>query len=221
MSLFKKILLLILLTVIVQKNVLATEMSSGVISLQSKNFEHIEFSRIKPNHHFFHNQQLQINVNKSASFLMQAFDQVKSVKRVSFEWHSNGFPKIKNAQSEEQKSGDDAVFKLGLLLKTDESIFNPFIPEWMKHVESLLSFPSEEMIYLVANAKHAIGEQWANPYNKRVTMTSIESIESKQNWKLARYEFDVSVNVVAIWLMADGDNTHSRFTTHIKNITIE
>jgi hypothetical protein len=217
----KRFFLFVLLTIIIQINALAAESSSNLIVLQSKNFEHIEFSRIKPNHHLFLNQQLQINVDESASFLMQPFDHVKSVKQISFEWRSDGLPNIKNASNEEQKPGDDAVFKLGLLLKTDGSSLNPFIPKWMKRVEALLNFPSEEMIYLVANAKHAIGEKWANPYNKRVTMISIGSLDNKQGWKLARYEFDVPINVVATWLMADGDNTHSHFTVHIKNINIE
>jgi len=217
----KRFFLFILFAVIIQMNALAAESSSNVISLQSKNFEHIAFSRIKPNQHSFRNQQLQINVNESASFLMQSFNHVKSVKHISFEWRSDGLPNIKNAQNEEQKQGDDAVFKLGLLLKTDESMLNPFIPKWMKRVETLLNFPSEEMIYLVANAKHAIGKQWVNPYNKRVTMISIGSVDKKQNWKTAHYEFNLPVNVVAIWLMADGDNTHSRFTAYIKNIKIE
>ncbi len=209
------------LTVMLQKNILATEKSTDVILLQPNHFEHIEFKKTKANHLLFINQQLQINVNDSASFLMQAFDHIKSVKRVSFEWRSDTLPKIKNAQHEKQKLGDDAVFKLGLLLKTDESISNPWIPKWMQRVNTLLNFPSEEMIYLVANAKHTIGERWENPYNKRVTMISIESIDNKKDWHLARYEFNVPVNVVAIWLMADGDNTHSHFTVHIQNIKIE
>ncbi len=214
-------LVFITVFLLVQTNIILAETSANVIPLQTDDFEHINFNRIKPNHHSFLKQQLKINVNESASFLMQPFDHVKAVKRVSFEWRSDGFPKIKSAKNEEQKSGDDAVFKLGLLLKTDESISNPFIPKWMKRVDTLLNFPSEEMIYLVANAKHAVSEQWANPYNKRVTMISIESIDNEQDWKLARYEFDTPVNVIAIWLMADGDNTHSRFTVHVKNIKIE
>ena len=220
MSLLKSTFIFILVTAIIQTNAIAIDSSSSTISLQSKNFEHIEFSRIPPNHHLFHNQQLQITVNEGASFLMQAFDHVKKVKRVSFEWQSEGLPSIKNARTEEQKSGDDAVFKLGLLLKTDESILNPFIPKWMKRVDTLLNFPSEEMIYLVANAKHATGEQWANPYNKRVTMIAMD-VREKQGWHYASYQFKTPVDVVGLWLMSDGDNTHSSFTARIKNIKIE
>jgi len=206
---------------LIQPNMIFAEESDNAIMLQTSSFEHIKFKKVKPNHHLFINQQLQINVNESASFLMQAFDHTQLVRRVSFEWRSDNLPRITNAQHEKQRSGDDAVFKLGLLLKTEESLSNPFIPKWMQQVESLLKFPSEDMIYLVANAKHKIGERWANPYNKRVTMISISSYVDQQGWNHASYQFESPVNVVALWLMSDGDNTNSSFTTRIKNIFIE
>jgi len=211
--------------VIVHVNALSAETLAEIIPLQEENFEHIEFSRIKSNHHLFHDQQLQINVDGSASFLMQAFSHIRQVHHVIFEWSSDGVPQIKNAEHEEQRQGDDAVFKLGLLLKTADAFPNPFLPPWMKRVETLLNFPSENMIYLVVEAKHSTGERWANPYNKRATMVSIASTnvstDNKRDWKQASYRFDVPVDVVALWLMSDGDNTNSNFTVHIKNIRMK
>ena len=192
-----------------------------MISLQADNFEHIEFRRIKSNYHAYQNQQLQINVNDSASFLMKPFDNIKKVSQVKFKWHSKGVPKIKNPQHEEQRVGDDAVFKLGLLLEGKDSFPNPLLPSWMKRVEKLLKYPSEDMIYLVVGAKHEIGEQWANPYNKRVTMIAIDSVKDKQGWQQSSYHFEMPVNVVALWLMSDGDNTDSNFIVFIKDINIE
>lgn len=210
---------------LLQTNTLFAEASAEVIMLQADNFEHIVFKRIKVNHHLYHNQQLQIEVDDSASFLMKPFDRVRQISRVSFEWRSDGRPQIKNARHEAQRTGDDAVFKLGLLLKTDETspspVPNPFLPPWMKRVETLLTFPSENMIYLVVGAKHAVGEQWINPYNKRVTMVAVDSLKNKQGWRQSSYRFEKPVNVVALWLMSDGDNTGSRFTAFIKNIKIE
>ena len=214
-------ILLLPLVAILQTSSLFADTSSETILLQKNAFEHISFRKIKPNVHTFFNQQLQIDVNNSASFLMQAFDHIKPVNRVYFEWRSEGLPQTKNAKHEEQREGDDAVFKLGLLLKSEDSLPNPFIPSWMKHVESLLKFPSENMIYLVANAKHETGKKWVNPYNKRVNMISIDGITDKQGWQHTSYQFETPVDVVAIWLMSDGDNTDSRFTVHIKNIRIE
>jgi hypothetical protein len=202
-------------------NTLFAEAKAENISLQADGFEHIQFKKIKASRYTFQDQLLRIDVDESASFLMLPFDAVKKINRVSFEWRSDGMPRLDSAYHEEQRTGDDAVFKLGLLLKAEDSSINPFLPSWMKRVEALLKFPSENMINLVVAAKHAPGEQWPNPYNKRVSSIAIASVEEDQGWMHAGYQFAQPVEVVGIWLMADGDNTHSKFTTYIKNITIE
>jgi hypothetical protein len=162
-----------------------------------------------------------IEVDSSASFLMQAFTEVKPVSLVSFEWKSNGLPAIKDAAHESQRQGDDAVFKLGLLIETPGALSDMFLPAWMRQVDDLLNFPSDEIIFLVANAKHAGGQRWTGPYNRRVTMIAMDKVAGAAGWNKARYQFSEPVKVVAIWLMADGDNTVSSFTAHIRNIRIE
>jgi len=203
------------------------------LSLFESNYTHIQFGRIKANQYEFESRVLNTRVDSSASFLMKAFESVKPVKQVSFKWRSDQLPEVKDAVHEKQKAGDDAVFKLGLLLKADNEIDNPFLPKWMRQVKSLLNYPSENMIYLVAGSKHVAGEQWPNPYNRRVTMVAMSAadIESKleskidgefeEGWQQASYQFGEAVEVVAVWLMADGDNTGSSFTSYVKDIIIE
>jgi hypothetical protein len=206
---------------ILYANTLFAEAKAEKISLQAEDFEHIQFKKITASRYTFHDQLLQIDVDESASFLMLPFTAVKKINRVSFEWRSVGLPRLESAHHEEQRKGDDAVFKLGILLKADDSLINPFLPSWMKHVEALLKFPSENMINLVAASHHAPGEQWPNPYNKRVTTIAIGSVEKDQGWMQAAYQFEQPVDAVGLWLMADGDNTHSKFTTYVRNIRIE
>jgi hypothetical protein len=202
-------------------------------SLFESNYTHIQFGRINANQYEFESRVLKTRVDSSASLLMKAFESVKPVEQVSFKWRSEQLPKVKDAVHEKQKAGDDAVFKLGLLLKADNEIDNPFLPKWMRQVKSLLNYPSENMIYLVAGSNHVAGEQWPNPYNRRVTMIamSVANIESKleskidgefeEGWQQASYRFGEAVEVVAIWLMADGDNTGASFTSYVKDIVIE
>lgn len=194
-----------------------------IISLTAGDFEHIQFRTKTPTDYSYHanDNGLLIKVDNSASFLMQAFTEVKQVTRVSFEWKSNGSPAIKNAVHELQRQGDDAVFKLGLLIETPDSISELFLPSWMRRVDALLKFPSDEMFFLVAGAKHAGGQRWTGPYNRRVTMISMDNVVDSQDWNQASYLFSEPVKVVAIWLMADGDDTVSSFTAHIRNIKIE
>jgi hypothetical protein len=125
--------------ILLHANTLLAATPVEVISLQADNFEHIQFKRIKANRYTFQ-QQLQIDVDNSASILMLPFETVKQLNKVSFEWHSEGGPLTKDSQHELKRSGDDAVFKLGLLLKSDSESINPFIPLWLKQVRKLLKF---------------------------------------------------------------------------------
>ena len=191
-----------------------------VISLTAGDFEHIRFSSKNPSQYRYQENKLLIEVENSASFLMQAFDEVKHVNKVAFEWRSQGAPAIIDAAHEARRDGDDAVFKLGLLLSSDSSPDDIFLPSWMRRVKELLHFDSEQMMFLVAGAKHPAGQHWQGPYNSRMTMISMISVTDQQGWNKAVYEFEQPVEVVAMWLMADGDDTRSTFTTEIKNIVI-
>lgn len=202
-------------------DVLLSEQTTEVVSLQKDDFEHIQFKRIKANNFSYQNQQLRIDVDDSASILMLPFETVKPVYKVSFQWRSEGVPLIKDAEHELERSGDDAVFKLGLLLKADDESLNPFIASWLRKVRKQLHFPSENMIYLVVDAKHKPNEQWLSPYNKRITMISVASQKDESDWQQASYQFDSAQQVVALWLMADGDNTHASFSVSVKNIILE
>lgn len=192
----------------------------SAIPLRSELFEHIRFGKIKANQFDFTQDELHIAVNDSSSFLMLPFDKVKMINGVRFKWRTKGEMLIRDAEHESNKDGDDATFKLGLLLKTDNESFSFFAPSWLKKVRDQLKYPSEDMIDLIANAKHASGEQWFSPYNDRVTMISVKSMADKDGWWLADHGFEKPVEVVAIWLMADGDNTHSKFITRVKNIVL-
>lgn len=201
--------------------VLSAETKAEAITLRADNFEHIQFEKINANQITYQDQQLQIDVDNSASILMLPFDNIKPLNKVSFEWRSESGPLAKDSQHELKRSGDDAIFKLGLLLASDDDLLNPFVPSWLKQVREQLKYPSEEMIYLVVGARHAPGERWISPYNKRITMVSVASQETGSGWRKSSFQSERPLDVVALWLMADGDNTHSSFRVVIKNIVLE
>jgi len=188
------------------------------VPLQAEVFEHIRFGKIKANSIVFKNQLLRIDVDESASLLMMPFDEVKTIRQVRFKWKLEGEVLTRNAKHETRRDGDDAAFKLGLLLRSGSAFPNPFVPKWLKRVKALLKFPSRDMVYLTAGARHAAGEQWTSPYNERVTMIAVDSLSDEAGWWQVDHHFDQPKEAVAIWLMADGDDTHSSFTSQIKDI---
>lgn len=218
---FRSLFLFFSVTVLLLSSALVGAIQPEIILLQADNFEHIQFKRIEASQYSFNDDVLRVDVDSSASFLMKAFDTVKEINKISFEWRSDGEPKVEDAGHEEKRKGDDAVLKIGLLLETEEDPFDLTFRAWLKRAQALLKFPSNKMIYLTANAKHVPGEQWRNPYNKRVTMVSVSSVDDKHGWMKVSHKFKRPVKVVAIWLMADGDNTDSSFTSYVKNIYLE
>lgn len=197
------------------------QVSAADIPLNDAYFEHIQFKRIKPSQYSYSDDVLKAEVDAGASILMHSFDTVQQVSQINFLWRSTGMPKIADDEQEARKDGDDAVLKIGLLLRADEKSFNPFLPAWMKRVDALLKFPSENMIYLIVDARHVVGAEWDNPYNKRVKMVSVGSVGNGDGWQRASHSFAQPVSVVAMWVMADGDNTQSQFTSYLKDIQLQ
>ncbi len=52
-------------------------------------------------------------------------------------------------------------------------------------------------------------------------MIAMQSDVNADGWLWASYGFDQPVEIVGLWLMSDGDNTGSKFTTKVKNIVLQ
>lgn len=190
------------------------------INLEDDNVTHITFKRIAPNNIVIKENTLTIRVNNSASFLLVPFDNVKKVNKVSFQWKKQGMINIKDAQHEETRQGDDAYLRVGLILKGEAELMNPLAPKWVKKVNETLRHPSGEMIYLTPGSHHQNGRHWKSPYSDKVKIIALASKNSPDGWHLSEYTFESPQSVVGLWIMADGDNTQSSFTSMLKALTL-
>jgi len=181
---------------------------------------HIKFKKIPPNKFEINNNLINIAVNNSSSFLLIPFKEIKLVKEVTFKWKKNGFLNIKNAKQEETRSGDDAYLRIGLMIEGKNLLPNPLAPRWVKKVKEILNYSSNRAIYLSPNTMHNAGEYWKSPYSNKVDIIAVASVKITHGWKLSKHTFDSSQAVVGLWIMADGDNTQSTFTTTIKTLTL-
>ncbi len=84
-----------------------------------------------------------------------------------------------------------------------------------------MKLPTDRMLYLVVDAKHAPGELWESPYSGSMTLMSVASVEGKDGWRQAAVAFPEPKQVVGLWLMADGDDTGSTFETRLKDLVLE
>ena len=200
----------------------SVQLNAEQIILDKHNFQHIHFKRIKPNIVTFSEDAIHFEVNKSASFLLFAFDEIKSFRSVSFEWKANGILNKNSVEHEKTRSGDDAWLRVGLIIEGQaEDIPEPLLPRWMKQVRKTLRYTSGRMIYLIPDARHAPGETWRSPFSSNVDMVSVGSSNTNDEWSNVTYEFTQPLQTIGLWIMADGDNTRSTFNSQLRNLIIE
>ena len=96
------------------------ELDSTVLKLKLSEelFTPINFKRIKPNRFSFRDDRIIVKVDHSASFLLFPFERITNIKRVQFDWKSEGLLKVEDAVHEASKQGDDAFIRVGLILKS-------------------------------------------------------------------------------------------------------
>jgi len=198
------------------------QLNAEQIVLDKDHFEHIHFKRIQPNIVTFNKDAIHFEVRKSASFLLLAFDEVKNIRTVSFQWKAHGILNKHSIDHEKTRKGDDAWLRVGLIIEGQpEDIPEPLLPRWMKQVRKALRHTSGSMIYLIPDARHAPGETWKSPFSSDVDMVSVGRIDTSDDWNNVTYEFTEPVQTVGLWIMADGDNTRSTFNSQLRNLVIE
>ncbi|NNL06613.1 MAG: DUF3047 domain-containing protein [Gammaproteobacteria bacterium] len=201
---------------------LAFQLHAEPVVVDEHSVEHIHFKRIKPNIVSFDNRVIRFSVNNSASFLLLAFDDIKNVNSVSFQWKAAGNLKKNGEQHERSRKGDDAWLRIGLILEGEPAhVPEPLLPRWMQQVRKTLKYPSNRMVYLVPGALHAPGTSWPSPFSDDVDMVSVSSSAASNGWKQVAHQFAESQRTVGLWIMADGDNTNSVFSSELRHLVID
>lgn len=211
-----KLLITVTIFILVSPAILIAE----EIMPDNKNTTHIIFKRIEPNNFYFKEDYLTIQVNNSASFLLLPFKDIKQVSSISLQWKKQGEINTKDAQHEETREGDDAYLRMGLVIEGEPIFNNPLAPKWVKQVRETLHHSSDNMIYLVAGSHHKSGQRWESPYSNNVEIIALGSNTKEDGWNFSEYKFENSLSVVGLWIMADGDNTQSTFTSMLKALTL-
>lgn len=201
---------------------LAFQLHAEPVIIDEHSVEHIHFKRINPNTVTFDNGVVQFSVDNSASFLLLAFDDIRNVKTVSFQWKATGDLNKNSEQHEKSRKGDDAWLRIGLMLEGEPAYIPEFLqPRWMRQVRKTLKHPSNRIIYLLPGALHAPGTRWKSPFADDIDLISVSSNPAGDGWKQVEHQFDETLRTVGLWIIADGDNTHSVFSSQLRNLVID
>lgn len=184
-------------------------------------FHHVVFDDHKPTVYENHGSILSAHVEASASFLFQPFDAPRRVQTLSFSWRvKSGSLPPKTVASESEKSGDDAPVRIGLLISGKAPLIPFFAPSWIKAVRDHAKLPADDLIFVVAGSKHPAGSVWPSPYDQALRLIAPVEQPDRDGWTKASHTFDPPLSVVGLWIMADGDDTGSRFDAEVRDLEL-
>lgn len=191
------------------------------VNLDPAEFHAITFDKIPPTIYARADGGLKMVVAKSSSFLVQAFVAKRSVGAVSFEWRTDGALAVSDAAVEKTKDGDDGRLKIGLMLAGKAPTIPFFASAWIKDVRDFLKLPSDHLDVLIVGTKSPPGTKWSSPYADSMEYFALGGDALTGGWQRSQFKFAKPVEVVGLWLMADGDNTASTFTTWLRNLRLQ
>lgn len=194
--------------------------SALAIDMNPADFKSVAFNGIPPTVYERSGDALKMTVEKSASFLLKPFDAERQVASVSFDWQSQGELKIKDLLTERTKAGDDARLKICLLLSGKAPLVPFFASAWVKAVRDAMKLPADRLRCLVAGSKAKIGDRWPSPYDDSIELVAVDGPGESPGWRRVDAKLEEPLKVVGIWIMADGDDTGSSFTTRLRELTL-
>jgi hypothetical protein len=194
--------------------------SALAVDMNPADFRPIVFDGIPATLYERSGEELKMTVNKSSSFILRPFDKPRSVSGVTFAWRSEGELKMKDVATERTKAGDDTRLRICLLISGEEPLIPFFAPAWVKAIRDAMKLPADKLHCLVAGSLAKPGETWPSPYDDSIELEAVGSTIDGKGWHRVDAKLARPIDVVGLWIMADGDDTGSEFTTWLKDLVL-
>ncbi len=194
--------------------------SALAIDMNPADFQPVTFGKIPPTVYERSGDSLKMTVVKSSSFLLKPFEAERAVSSVSFEWQSQGELHVKDAAAEKTKEGDDGHLKICLMISGKAPLVPFFASAWVKAVRDAMKLPADRLRCLIVGTKAKVGEKWPSPYDDSIELVAVDGPDEGKGWRRADAKFDQPLRIVGVWIMADGDDTGSEFTTRLRDLTL-
>jgi len=182
----------------------------------------VKFSKIPPNKVEFATNGLSFRVASSASAIV--FPVTNEIRLVSI--HVSGRVEGGWQNLRRHLKADDAILRVGLV-EAGSRRLNPFkrgtAPDWLKEVFRLL--PEHTGIanvhFLNVSGTHATGTRPRSGAPKEFFDEHFVTTPNADGSFDFTCEFPGSTRVIAVWLGADGDDSHSTFIVTVERVELE
>ena len=86
--------------------------------------------------------------------------------------------------------------------------------------KSKIFYKADNLIYLLPKTKNKYPESWDSPYSSLIKMIPTKTKFFSDDWNNSNITLKKNYKVAGLIIMADGDNTNSKFETQIKSIIL-
>lgn len=191
---------------------------------EEKSWETLSFPEIPSNEISFAPGALQVTVEDSASALLHFFAETQWVTKIRIRGKVEGA--LHDAPTEQVKSPRDALLRVGLIEKGQRQM-NPFqriaAPQWLEDLEKRVLQRAEGIdcihCYHLLPDRSSLGPMQEHPGTSFLRQKNHAAPDSEGNFDFL-IEHEDPLPLIGLWLLADGDDTKSKFTITITKIEI-
>ena len=185
----------------------------------------LQFRRIPPIQHQVRDGKITLEVKSSAGGLVRLLPKGTRVKAFIVTGSVKGDLKL-DAKHLWEKGNDDAYLRVGLIAEGGRRLSQLerlMAPDWITTMDDVLGAdgraPSAIHSHLLVPHASWIGKQRANPSMKQL-VDYIDATPGADGRFTMLVELPEALNLVGLWLMADGDDSGSTFTVSVDSLEL-
>lgn len=200
---------------------------AGVIALPLQypaDWQLLEYRDLPANAVEFGSAGMAVRVEASASPIIYPLPKPVRIARIEVSGHLDRLLALAPAAQGGQ-DGDDYALKLGLVVAGDKTL-NPvqrlFSANWIKKLYALAPEGTgiDRIEFLNAvQYPSLLGARRQHPLSDLIYENNVWLVDAAGNFNLS-HQLDEPLEVIAIWLSIDGDDSNSRYTTLIRDLRL-
>lgn len=195
-----------------------------VIPLSSgQNWKLLTYDKI-PSHQVEYSEDgLDIKVKKSAAPLIYRLPQVTSVSEIKVQGSLAGHLKLTGQQGD--KNNDDFILRVGLVVAGEKKmnwVQRAMAPKWLRELYDVAPKDSGidriEFYNIVQDGK-IFSKERRHPKSDLIHENFVWKMESEGEFSFSQ-KLKQPINVLAVWISSDGDDTQSDFELKLSNLIL-
>lgn len=197
------------------------------VPVSEKSFFHQEeFSGIPSNKVNFSINGIEIKVDSSASPLVFPILPPKKITGFTVTGEFKGLPRIQNTERQGQKGADDFPLRIGFVAagaNRPNLLQRAFAPSWLRNLYSIISKESGISVvrfYNVTQNQKALGQTRQHPSSELITEEYFALQTNVGKFDFTK-TFDLPIEVLAVWISVDGDDTKSKYEVLISSLSLK